>query len=67
MPDEYTRIAIEVAVLEEVTSEAEKVAHQKLPYGRSIAWLLGEYKRLKNRVARLERLQSPQPQESVSA
>jgi len=66
MPDEYTRIAIEVAVLEEVAGEAEKIAHQKLPHGRAIAWLLGEYKRLRRRVAQLERQQA-EPTTPVAA
>lgn len=41
------RIAIEKDVIERVRRDANNALHQKTPYGRSVAWLHGEYRRLK--------------------
>ena len=54
--EDTTLIRIEKNVIAAVKKDAESATHQKdMPYGRSIAWLHGEYKRLK----KLEKIVAP--------
>ena len=59
-------VKVDLEVLAELEAEVDKVMHQDVPRAHAITWLWGEYKRLKSRVARLERQQAAQPQESVA-
>jgi hypothetical protein len=47
-----TLIRVEVELIQDVQNCASKGSHQDMPYGRAVAWLYGEYKRL----ARFEKM-----------
>lgn len=48
MSTNYKRIAIEVDLIDDVTTVARKATHiDDLAEGRCVEWLFGEYKRLK--------------------
>jgi hypothetical protein len=53
--EETTLVRLEKNLIAAVKKDADAATHQDLPYGRSVAWLHGEYKRLK----RLEKQVAP--------
>ena len=42
-----TLVRIEVDLIKAVQEDASKAMHQEVPYGRAVAWMHGEIKRLK--------------------
>jgi hypothetical protein len=47
MSEETTLVRIEIDVIQAVQKDASSAAHQNMPYGRAIAFIHGEYRRLK--------------------